>query len=242
MNEFEEISQHDFERIERYLLNQLSEQDRNLFEGELNHNPVLNFEVERQRQLMQAVEVGALREELKSISSKYKGNRVVSIRTWLSAAAAVLIAIGAFWWLMGKVGSSDDLYAQWAKPDPGLAVPMSSSTEYSFYDAMVDYKNEQYELAIQKWQPQLLTDADNDTLMYFIGAAYFNQQKFTEAGDYYRLVRKNTASSFYHKAGFYLSLMAYHQHQQTELSDLAKDTTSPYYDKILRLQESITKQ
>ena len=241
MKDLEEISQQDFERIEKFIQKELSSEENDAFLNEMQKNPALSEEVERQRMLIRTVEAGALREELKSIAQKNRDIHVVSWKVWLSAAAAVVIALGMSYWFLRSDPDSGDLYAQYAKPDPGLAVPMSSDTQYDFYDAMVDYKNEQYELAIQKWQPQLLTDAKNDTLMYYIGACYFNLGKFSEAKDYYFMVRKNAGSTFYHKSGFYLALMAYKENRIAELTEMSKDLGSPYHEKIKALLDSMPK-
>ena len=241
MSDLNDIHFFDFERIEQFILNKLSASDRDLFLQEMNRNVSLRDEVERQKLLMLTVEAGGLREEMKAIATRIDKERVVSFKIWYSAAAIIVVVLGVSWWFLRNDRASDDLFAQMAKPDPGLAVPMSSSTDYSFYDAMVDYKAEKYDLAIQKWQPQLLADLDNDSIMYFLGSSYFNLKKWNEARDYYLLVRKNPESAFYAKSGFYLALIAYREQNSITLAELAKDTLSPYADKISSLKEAMDK-
>jgi len=97
-------------------------------------------------------------------------------------------------------GSSGSSYASAFEIDPGLPTPMSETSNYNFYDAMVDYKMEKYEVAIMKWQKEG-GKIGADTLSYYLGMAYLNSGNLKEANT--RLQTVPASSSFSDLAKWY---------------------------------------
>jgi tetratricopeptide (TPR) repeat protein len=105
--------------------------------------------------------------DIKNITTrKIKSNTV-----WY-AGAAVLIAVLGFFWILNMGKTSERIFAKNFKPDIGLPLKMSTGNTYGFYEGMLDYKQENYEEAIEKWQVLLEAKPKNDTLNYFLGVAY----------------------------------------------------------------------
>ena len=71
---------------------------------------------------------------------------------------------------------------------------------------MVDYKQENYQAAIEKWKPLLSEKPENDTLNYFLGVAYLAEKKDREAIDYLSEVSNNQSSMFLQESYYYLGL------------------------------------
>src|SRR5690606_34600771 len=115
---------------------------------------------------------------------------------WLAIAAgiAALIAVGI--WALNFQSETDSLFAQYHTTDPGLPVPMSASEEYIFHDAMVDYKAEKYATAIEKWKALSAETPENTTISYYLGASFFNQEKYNEALPYFEMVMTDSSSKF----------------------------------------------
>ena len=237
MKEKENISQKEFERIESFILNKLPEERREAFAKELETNADLRKEVDIQRQTMLAVEASGMKNRLDIIHQKLisKGN----LNIWVAAAAGVAILITVGFWLINMPGKTDKLFAENVTIDPGLPVPMSATDNYTFYDAMVDYKSGKYDLAIGKWTTLLQLNPENDTLNYYMGAALFNAEKYEQAIPYFEKVSKLNQSTFYGKSEWYMALSFLKLKQFNRLEMLAKESQSNYSDQIKQLNQKL---
>lgn len=86
------------------------------------------------------------------------------------AAAILVISFGIFWMVDHK-DNSEKIFAKHFTPDIGLPLRMSTANASGFYEGMLDYKQENYTAAIEKWQILVKTNPENDTLNYFLGVA-----------------------------------------------------------------------
>lgn len=238
-----EISQTLYERIESYLLNTMSEQERRKFESEIAENESLKKEVQIQKELLQAVELGALRESLDAIKTKRTtmddGGSSEPRRYWFAMAAgfAALVALGV--WMFMKPNVNAELFAEYAEQDPGLPVPMSTTDQYDFYDAMVDYKNEQYEKAIDKWSLLLAIDPKNDTLNYYLGATYFNRAEYSNALPYFERVNDLESLEFRAKSQWYLTLSWLQTRNYSAIDSLSNVALPPYRERIESINDAL---
>lgn len=236
-----ELSEKDFDRIERFILGTLSVDERQKFEKELESNPDLQKALYQQKQLINAVEAEGLKADLDSIhhelyeSTVNKNNRPL----YFSIAASIAVLIGFSFWYFGQNDSQSELYAQYSYTDPGLPVPMSATDSYDFYDAMVDYKTEDYQAAINKWEILLKAEPQNDTLNYYIGASYFNMESLDQAKPFLQTVSDNTTSSFRFKAEYTLLLSLLKEGKTKEVLDFNVKDGSPFQAEIEAIQESL---
>lgn len=211
-------SQEEFERIDHYLDGQMSLEEQTVFEEVLKTDHLLNQQVEETRLLRQAVEeqslhnkLDAFHEELSSRQPKTKPIESLkkpsfSIKYYaIAASLALLIGLG-YWLLFGQKTADEKLFAQYFKPDPGLITPMSTTSDYEFYRGMVDYKQANYKLAIQRWNLLIEQKPDNDTLNYFLGVSYLAQDKNKKAIAYFAEAVKSPKSIFINESWYYLGL------------------------------------
>ena len=133
----------------------------------------------------------------------------------IAAAVVIFLAIGSFWFLSGT--SNERLYDNYFSVDPGLPTTMSTSDDFAFYDAMVNYKRGDYEKAISKWSVLQKIQPENDTLNYFIGVAKLANKNEKQAIDYLDNVTKDSQSEFRNEAYYYLGL-AYLKSNELELA------------------------
>jgi tetratricopeptide (TPR) repeat protein len=208
MAEYQDIPQALFEQIEAYLSGKMPEAEQAAFAKRLAVEHDLQTEVELVKASIEAIE----QESLNAAMNDWHQDSPASSRQnlpWLAMAAGFAVIVAAAWWfLFSEQRTNDALFAQYATIEPGLSVPMSASAaqSYAFYDAMVDYKAEKYELAISKWETQLQTFPSNDTLVYFIGVAHFNDEQFAAAAQRFESVLDIAPSVFADKARLYLML------------------------------------
>jgi len=139
----------------------------------------------------------------------------------IAVAASLLIGFALMFYYY-QTDPYEKLYEAYYSPDPGLPTVMSSTSEYDFYDAMVDYKRENYDLAINKWSALQANSPTNDTLNYFLGMAWMASNKVEKALPYLEEVTKNNASVFHEDARFYTALY----HIKNNNLELAKQNLS----------------
>ncbi len=203
------------ETIERYYNHSMSNEERIEFETKLNHDPQFKSEVEEVQSLFHTIETQSLKEKLeefhKELPQEMEPNQPshkIRFLHYKQIAVAAILVIGAacFWFFTGT--PTDRLFDEYFKPDPGLPTTMSTSDNFVFYDAMVNYKQEDYKTAIKKWEKLELKDPNNDTLTYFLGVANLANKNASEAITYLNKTVEISNSVFIEDAYYYLG-MAY---------------------------------
>ncbi len=206
-----EISQQEFEEIEKYLTGQIDVAEQAAFERRMAEDNVLRDEVTLQRQLIGTVETAAFK-ATNEISEGYTIPAAKKImRYWRYAAAAVLllgVGITGWWLYSSKIISPKDLYTAYFRPDPGLPTVMSSDTVlYNFNKGMILYKEENYGAAIGVWEKLIAQKGVTDTLAYYIGVSSISTDSLVKAQTYLAPITSNTNSVFQQKAIWYLALL-----------------------------------
>ncbi len=206
------ISQQDFELIDLFLNNNLTEKQEKKFLNRLEKDPVFKQQFEEIKLLGKAVEEQVLKEKLDEFHQKatssvipITGKPVFYRMIGLVASIVLILGIGGFY-LLNKPSKNEKIFASYFKPDPGLATTMGITTKYAFLDAMVHYKQGKYTTAIKKWKLLLNKKPENDTLNYFLGVAYLAENKEDKAIAFLDFVAKNKQSTFYKEANYYLGL------------------------------------
>ncbi len=207
-----EISQQEFEEIERYLNGQMDLVERAAFEDRISEDNRLREEVELQRQLISTVEAAAFKATTRLPTQDHAIPVTNTImRYWRYAAAAVLIlglGLTGWWVYRSQPVSRQDLFTSYFHKDPGLPIVMSSDTvTYTFNRGMILYKEENYDGAIRVWEKMISQKGTTDTLEYYIGVAWINSNKLAEAQPYLERTAGNANSIFREKATWYLALL-----------------------------------
>ncbi|TXD83835.1 hypothetical protein ESY86_07255 [Subsaximicrobium wynnwilliamsii] len=204
------ISQELLETVERHLNKTMSKQEALDFELRLAEDPQFRTHVADIKTLLLGIGNQSLKERLDEFHEalpesqmESSNSKTKSTMLWGKFAAAILIfaAIGGFWWF--STTQNERLYAEYFTPDPGLPTTMSSSTNFEFYDAMVDYKQGNYKIAIEKWEALSI---ENDTLDYFLGVAYLADKNQKRAIPFLEKSTQNTAFPLLNDAYYYLGL------------------------------------
>lgn len=214
MNPNTNITEKEFENIERYLNGSMTVEEREIFELEFKNNSTLSLHINEQKLMHEAIETQSLKEQLdmfhEDISDfktlKTDTSKVISFPfRKMIAAAVVVITLGSFWFF-NQTSSNKKLYSQYFTADPGLATTMGETSNYAFYDAMVNYKQGDYKTAISKWEVILQNKPKNDTLNYFLGVAHLANNNETSAIEFLNNVTQNSTSNFNNDAYYYLGL------------------------------------
>jgi tetratricopeptide (TPR) repeat protein len=217
------ISGEELDLIERYLLRSMSPDEMHEFALTLTQDTTLHAKVEEVRLLMLGVSEAVVEEKLNGYHSELpavdKGEAPGKIawlnRLLVAAAGIVVVAVGA-WLLLGRPSEEEKIFAAHYKPDPGLISAMSTSDNYAFDRAMVDYKTGFYDTAILSWEGLLSTKPDNDTLNYFIGSAWLAEDESEKAIPYFQKVIEVPDSYFLKDAYWYLGLALVKENRKKE--------------------------
>lgn len=217
MNPNIDITQKLLESVERYLNNSMDANERKTFEDRLKNDYEFKTQVEDIKTMLLGIETQSLKEKLddfhkattpepsESANDVTKKKKALLNLGKFAAAAAIIIAFGSIWFFSSPPNKK--LYAKYFKPDPGLPTTMSTTDNYDFYNAMVNYKRGNYALAIDKWQVLLAKNPENDTLNYFLGVAHLANKNEVEAIPFLeRSVQSQDTFPLIHDAYHYLGL------------------------------------
>lgn len=216
MNEHDDISKPLFDKIERYLSNDMAADEQEEFTKMLENEPDLRDQVHEFEILFDAIETQSLKEKMEGFHEHIpEGEGVklphrsklfsLSYKTMAVAACIIaLLSLGGYWILYQN--SNRALYNTYFSADPGLPTVMGSSDNFEFYDAMVNYKYGDYSLALSKWDEQLKAKPDNDTLNYFAGVSKMALQDTKSAIANLEIVVGQPSGNFEKEAQFYLGL------------------------------------
>lgn len=213
MENSDHISQEAFERIERYLRDEMPEAERLAFEKELTADASLRQNVTELRIILREVETSDLRramdefhEELEPTAALPLPVKPQQLVWWPWAVAASFILALGLWVLVGRQSPNERLFTAYFEPDPGLVTAMGGSAQYEFDRGMVDYKMGQYQTAIDRWEKLLPQKPKNDTLNYFLGASYLASEQGDKAVAYFQTALEDQNSIFTDDAWWYLGL------------------------------------
>ena len=146
------------ELFESCLLDQMTPAEKAGFESRMASDPTLKAKFLEFKALFGAIEEAGLRLAMdhfhEGVQDDGKERRLsTASRTVyrMAAAIAVLMTLGGIWYFYYP-NDNERLFAAYYTPDPGLPTVMGNSDNYMFYEAMVDYKQEDYGTALQKWK------------------------------------------------------------------------------------------
>lgn len=201
------------ETVERYYNGSMAQKERLSFKEQLQNDPDFKLLVEDIHTTLLGIETQALKEQLDVFHKDIPENDPAETTTpkvrnlnfsRIAIAIAIIMALGMFW--MFRSSSNDKLYIEYFTPDPGLPTTMSASDNFEFYDAMVNYKQGDYTLALSKWGKLEHKKPNNDTINYFLGVAHLAAKNPEKAVPYLHKTTTNLHSVFLEDAYYYMGL------------------------------------
>ncbi|MEL6673861.1 MAG: tetratricopeptide repeat protein [Bacteroidota bacterium] len=206
-------------RIEAFVLDQLSQEDRAAFEAELVADAVLAAEVAQFREAQAAAEAQGQVMLKASFREKYqagKTNSGLSITWYMAAAAAVLVLALVYWWSRPESAlTTDALYAQYNQPVDLSLERGSGAADSLFSLANAAYQAGEFEGAIPLLE-ELLADSTFDRKPYarlHLGICYQQLRQWEVAEQALEAIPP--ASSFYYQARWHLALISLKQEDVT---------------------------
>lgn len=240
MKDNNDISQELLEIIERYINGSMGNQELKDFNQLLEVDDDFKIKVEDIKNMLLGIEAQSLKEQLdgfhddipNTIVKKPNNNKIRFLNySKIVAAAAIIIAVGSIWFFSSS--PNERLYAKYFKPDPGLPTTMSSTDNFDFYDAMVNYKHGDYEIAIEKWGKLQQKKPNNDTINYFLGVAQLNNNNELKAIQLLKNATQQSESVFLNEAYFYLGLAYLKNNELAKAKESFKSCSSEKSQEII---------
>jgi len=208
------------EEIENYLQGKLSKKKQEVFESRLNQDSKLKEEVALHQKMMRGLQELSFREELDKAYSdrhgKSKGRSNWRNKKSISIAASIVFMIVAVWLLYPENGSSLEKELVEVSYDPGLPTSLGLSDQLDFGEGMNAYKTKDYKQAKSYWQPLLVENPSNDTLLYYLAQIELIEKQFEPAAEKLRAIGQEKASVFKEKATWYLAISYLRMNKQEE--------------------------
>ena len=211
------ISQEQQELFEKYLMEEMPVEEQLSFKARLADDENLQKVFEEFKALFDTVEEAGLREKMQEFHKTFESNNIkdqsperlfpFKFSYRIAASIAILFALGSFWFF-NKPSSHENLYNKYYTQDPGLPTVMGSNDNYDFFEAMVDYKQGNYDVAISKWEKLLANKPENDTLNYFIGVSLLAIGDYEQSITHLQMSTKSKESIFKNEMYLFLG-MAY---------------------------------
>ncbi|MFK7812262.1 MAG: tetratricopeptide repeat protein [Maribacter sp.] len=206
------ISREQQELFERFLMNKMSHKEQGSFELRLKKNKDLQESFDHFKLLFETIEEDGLRSKLEGFHYNVVQDKPViklnpsktKFNYRIAAAAAILLTMGL--WFLNRPPINERLFDKYYNQDPGLPTVMGSNDNYDFYEAMVDYKQGEYDIAISKWEKLLEEKPNNDTLNYFLGVSHLANDNFSEAFPFLRKSSEDIKSAFHDDSNYHLGL------------------------------------
>ncbi|PKA82558.1 tetratricopeptide repeat protein [Ulvibacter sp. MAR_2010_11] len=245
MEEHNNISQELLETIERFITRSMDKEEYILFEKRMEADPVLRQQVNDLRIILSGLETSILKEkmnafhkEISSENSKEKKVRptikkIKKSKYPVFAIAAVCVALFGTFYFMSLDSTSEKLFSKYFIADPGLPTTMSSNSNFDFYDAMVNYKREEYTIAIAKWEKLSEEKIDNDTLNYYLGVSYLAHGDSEKALNYLETLGAYPESMFAEDAIYYRALALIRLGETAKASKLLQAYPTVKNDQLL---------
>lgn len=218
----------------------LPEAERKLFEAEMEANEALHQEVLKQQEIHLAIQSQKLVNTWKNITDKSSSRPKTRSRRFFLSAISVAAAVALFLVIQPFIRTSnspslEDIFY----PDPGLVTPMSSVSEYDFYDGMVEYKMGHYDKALSKWSGAS-TKISQDTVQYYRAMANMQLGNLPLATQLLQSVQ-TSYPDLEQKINWYLVYLLLKQDRTDEAKDIFSriSTSYPNYDQLKNYLESL---
>jgi len=223
-----ERTQELFEKIESYLAGDLSDPEVAAFENDMEVNPALKLEVEKQRELHRVLsdpDTIKFRQKLKRIAAEVKEEEAIAAKRvpvayWkIAASIIILFGVGTLLWnTVNKEDSFSELYALYYTPYPAEGVTRGTAANNSA--AIVkSYAKGDYEKVISELSGTALL-SESEQFRLYLGTSYLNTGQEEKAIAQFQKI--SDTSRYYEYANWYRALTYLKQEDPKTASDILK--------------------
>jgi len=218
-------------RFENYLANELSSEEKTLFEEQLQNDEQFNESFTLYKETTQFLEhkfsneTLDFKENLKSISNQHfetlsssetqEKGKVIAFKPWYYAVAASVVVVMGMWFMM----QNDPNYSDYNQHDTALFMERSVGDE-NLKEAQEAFNAKDYKKAVAAFDK--ITDFRDPELQLFYAISLIETNNYTKAQLFLDQLREGN-SVYKHKATWYLALSYLKQDQKEECKSTLKE-------------------
>ncbi len=193
------IQENKVDFFDRFLRNELVEDERAVFEQKLQNDTSFKIEWEAYQKAVQVVNLMGLRAQLENLmEANQKPKQIVAHwYVWVPMAAAVVLMIGYFW--PSQSASDRELFISYYKAYPNVITTRSTSNELT--SALSEYSSQHY---LEANQLLAAISPATDTVYFYRGLVNLSLSKSDSAIS--NLSKITPGSVFQQQANWYLAL------------------------------------
>ncbi len=250
------MNKKDIERIEQFLMNDLSESDRIAFESRLEQDEDLAAEFDRHEtahKVLDFVIAKNLKADLMELEAESKvvslqSRKRRSLRVVLSAAASVLLLVGFFalnFLNPGNVSPSELAFENYQLRDPAGVRSAGDKAGYpeSLEKGLDALDQEDYQTASELLGSVGSEDDYYILAQFYLGHSLYLNKSYADAAVAFQNVAASEDLRYQAEAEWYtlLSCMAQDQVCTAELEKITSDTGHDYYEDASEISKKLSK-
>lgn len=242
------------EIFDHYLSGKMGKESAQAFEAQLAADSELNAAFLLHRQVVNQIEIAALKKKLNLIHDEATAKQTATKKTiafpsfkWVQgiAAAIAIILVGIGTYRYASNNKEAQLYAKYYSQDAGLPSLMGESGRYNFDDAMVDYKTGAYSKAISKLEAINKNNMGNDTVNYYLAMSFMAYKDYDNALHILSTL-ESEQNPFHQKALWYKALAQLKVGQKkeavTSFIRIAESPSSTYAQSAKEILQALKKK
>ena len=245
MNSPHHITPEEWDLIETWMDQNDIPGEAPLLKGELSQIPDVLRKIEDVKKVREEIEDSIRRAKIKafhlslsadeedSSTKKIANKKISSKAVWFAIAASVELLFGIFW-MTDHSNNSEKIFAKNFKPDIGLPLKMSTANASGFYEGMLNYKQENYKEAIEKWEVLLTENPESDTLNYFLGVANLALGNEAKSLEYLQNQERFQQGIFKEDAAWYAALAKIKEGKFQEAREFLNNGSSVRIKKLMK--------
>lgn len=221
-----------YDRIDRYLLNRMSEEEVIDFKQELELDDILASDVAVRKAIH--IELNAVyKDELKI--SLVEHDLSIDSKQWITpllrSAGIILLLVASV--IVINRNTKDDQFANYDIYEEGIPNYMNEvSKNQAFQMTMNEFKQENYSLAVLGFSNLIEQGFKSDTLQYFLAVSQQRDGDLNSALPNFQEI--DNTSVYYQKAEFRIPIIEYQLGQEKQaiekIRQIASDPFHPYVD------------
>lgn len=201
-------------RIDNYVNDLMSVDEKRSFELELKSNAALKKEVDEYQSMIQGIKSSAVRKQLQKFafeSDKRKSkinNGVFKLNfQFLSIAASIALLVGFFFVTNSNHGIKQDLsFESFYYVDPGQPVVMGEVSDVLYSEAMNNFKNGNYEKAKVIFDQKCQESTDREAC-YYLAQCQLNLGDLNAASLNFKQLSQSSSDHWQQKSEWYLAYL-----------------------------------
>lgn len=163
------------EKIDRYLMQEMTLEERTTFDFELEKDPILRENLATQRMTKDLLEADAyidLKEKVRSIN-RQKANKI-GLKIALKVAAILVLMLIPTYFFVSNQFSDQALFSAYAEPYPDRITMMGNNTNEMISEAMQFYNKQEYKEAAELFHILIESSPEKEEFIIYESVSLMN--------------------------------------------------------------------